>query len=153
MTRVYPWANREIQWNSWVPPFKMGLGYWKVYNIYLLVCKACTCHKNMIFMSKHILWRSGNSMDTFSKLYLWRPSWNPRWPSWTFWFYLSLKKISLESFQLWSGNKCIESKCDQNHLRINSVDGKHNVLSINHISSDLEGHQVQERNFQFGTFS
>ena len=28
-----------------------------------------------------------------------------------------------------------------------------NIMSINHISSDLEGHQVQERNFQFGTIS
>ena len=41
----------------------------------------------------------------------------------------------------------------QNHLRINSVDGKHSMLSLNHISSDLEGHQVQERNFKFGTIS
>ena len=38
----------------------------------------------------------------------------------------------------------------KNHLRINFVDGKHNLWSINHISSDLEGHQVQEGNFIFG---
>ena len=44
-------------------------------------------------------------------------------------------------------------KVAKNHLRINSVDGKHNLLSINHISSDLEGHQVQERDFRFGTIS
>ena len=66
------------------------------------------------------------------------------------WFYLSLKKISLESFQLWSGNKCIETLKVAKNLRINFVDGKHNLWSINHISSDLEGHQVQERNFKFG---
>ena len=41
----------------------------------------------------------------------------------------------------------------KNHLRINSVDGKHNLLSINHISSDLEGHPVQERDFRFDTIS
>ena len=41
----------------------------------------------------------------------------------------------------------------KNHLRMNFVDGKHNLLSINHISSDLEGHQVQERNFKFGIIS
>ena len=41
----------------------------------------------------------------------------------------------------------------KNHLRINFVDGKHILLSINHISSDLEGHQVQERNFKFGIIS
>ena len=40
----------------------------------------------------------------------------------------------------------------KNHLRINFV-GKHILLSINHISSDLEGHQVQERNFKFGIIS
>ena len=44
-------------------------------------------------------------------------------------------------------------KVAKNHLRINYVDGKHNFLSINHISSDLEGHQVQERDFRFGTIS
>ena len=30
------------------------------------------------------------------------------------------------------------------HLTNNSVDGKHNLFSVNHISSDLEGHQVQD---------
>ena len=39
------------------------------------------------------------------------------------------------------------------HIRINFVDGKLNLWSINHISSDLEGHQVQERNFKFGIIS
>ena len=47
----------------------------------------------------------------------------------------------------------LDPKVAKHHLRINSVDGKHNVLSINHISSDLEGHQVQERDFRFGTIS
>ena len=42
-------------------------------------------------------------------------------------------------------------KVAKHHLRINSV-GKHN-LSINRISSDLEAHQVQERDFRFGTIS
>ena len=31
----------------------------------------------------------------------------------------------------------LNPKIAQNHLRINSVKGKHNLLSINHISSDL----------------
>ena len=44
-------------------------------------------------------------------------------------------------------------KVAKNHLMINSVDGKHNLLSINHISSDLVGHQIQERDFRFGTIS
>ena len=78
ITRVYPWANWEIQYHSWVPSIKMGLAYWKVDNIYLLVSQFVDVIKNMICMSKHIFWRSSNSMDTFSKLYLW-------WPSWTFW--------------------------------------------------------------------
>ena len=41
----------------------------------------------------------------------------------------------------------------KNHLRINFVDEKHNLLSSNHISSNLEGHQVQERNIKFGIIS
>ena len=46
----------------------------------------------------------------------------------------------------------------KNHLRINFVDGKNNLLSINlegHQVQErnLEGHQVQERNFKFGIIS
>ena len=50
----------------------------------------------------------------------------------------------------------LSPKVSQNHLRINTVEhveGKHIVLSINHISSDLAGHQVQDRDFRFGTIS
>ena len=45
----------------------------------------------------------------------------------------------------------LNPKVAKNHPRINSVDGKHNLLSINHISSDLEDHQVQDGAFKFGT--
>ena len=46
----------------------------------------------------------------------------------------------------------LNPKVAKHHLRINSVDGKHNLLSINHISSGL-GQQVQERDFRFGTIA
>ena len=41
----------------------------------------------------------------------------------------------------------------KDHLRINYVDGKHNWLSMNHIPSVLEGHQVQYRDLGVGTIS
>ena len=47
----------------------------------------------------------------------------------------------------------LNPKLTQNHLRIKSVEGKHYLLSINHISSYLEGHQVQDRDFRFSTIS
>ena len=47
----------------------------------------------------------------------------------------------------------LNPKVAKHHLRINSVDGKHNLSSINHISSELEGHQVQDRDLRFGTIS
>ena len=45
----------------------------------------------------------------------------------------------------------LNPKVAKHHLRIKYVDGKHNLLSINHIPSDLEGHQVQDRDLGFGT--
>ena len=36
----------------------------------------------------------------------------------------------------------LNPKLAKHHLTNNSVDGKPNLLSVNHISSDLEGHQV-----------
>ena len=47
----------------------------------------------------------------------------------------------------------LSPKVAKHHLRINYVVGKHNLLYINHISSDLEGHQVQYRGLRFGTIS
>ena len=47
----------------------------------------------------------------------------------------------------------LNPKLAKHHLTNNSVDGKHNLLSVNHISSDLEGHQVQYHDIRFGTIS
>ena len=37
---------------------------------------ASRCDRNIILMSKHTFLRSTNTIDTFSNLYLWPPSWN-----------------------------------------------------------------------------
>ena len=58
----------------------------------------------------------------------------------------------MDSFQLWSEN-VLNPKLAKKSSEENYVVGKHNVLPINHISSDLEGHQVQYRDFRFGTLS
>ena len=67
-------------------------------------------------------------MDTFFKIVSMTVVLKSKMAALELWFYLSLKQISLESFQLLSGNKCIETRVAKYHLRINFVDGKHNFV-------------------------
>ena len=151
ITRVYPWANREIKYNSLSYTYtftsvKMGLGYWKTDNIYLLVSQFVNVIQiwfwciNIYFGGQSIQW------ELFKIIYM-----TVILKSKMAVLDLLILFIFFEKYQ-WTVFNCeVEMYWIQSLLKSseeNYVVGKYNVLSINHISSDLEGHQVQISLFQ-----
>ena len=85
------------------PPARKARNLWDTKIIFWII-SLHKSHTNMILVSRYMFLGSTNSMDTFSKLYLGRPSCNPRWQPSDLGFYLFCIQITPISFSWAVGN-------------------------------------------------